>query len=60
MSQENVETIREMFAVVNERGVKAATDALGHLLAPDFGLRSFGWSRSRSWTSARRSSSWSR
>jgi ketosteroid isomerase-like protein len=38
MSQENVETIREMFAIVNERGVKAATDALGHLLAPDFGL----------------------
>jgi ketosteroid isomerase-like protein len=38
MSQENVETIREVFAIVNERGVKAATDALGHLLAPDFGL----------------------
>ena len=38
MTQENVETIREMFAIVNERGVRAATDALGHLLAPDFGL----------------------
>jgi ketosteroid isomerase-like protein len=38
MSQENVETIREMFAIVNERGVKAATNVLGHLLAPDFGL----------------------
>ena len=38
MSLENVETIREMFAIVNERGVKAATDALAHLLAPDFGL----------------------
>jgi hypothetical protein len=30
MSQENVETIREMFAILNERGVNAATDALGH------------------------------
>ena len=38
MSQENVDTMREMFATVNERGVEAATDALGHLLAPDFGL----------------------
>jgi ketosteroid isomerase-like protein len=38
MSQENVETIRQMFAVVNERGVEAATNALEHLLAPDFGL----------------------
>src|SRR5437764_15186172 len=38
MSQENVETRREMFAIVNERGVEAATEALGHLLAPDFGL----------------------
>ena len=38
MSRENVETIREMFAIVNERGAKAATDALGHLLARDFGL----------------------
>jgi ketosteroid isomerase-like protein len=38
MSQENIETIREMFAIVNERGVKAATNALGHLLAPDFRL----------------------
>jgi ketosteroid isomerase-like protein len=38
MPQENVEIIREMFAIVNERGVKAATDAFGHLLAPDFEL----------------------
>ena len=38
MSQENVETIREMFTTVNERGVRAASDTLGHLLAPDFGL----------------------
>jgi ketosteroid isomerase-like protein len=27
-----------MFALVNEAGAKAATEALGHLLAPDFGL----------------------
>jgi ketosteroid isomerase-like protein len=38
MSQENVETIREMFAKVNEGGVRAATDAFRHLLVPDFGL----------------------
>jgi ketosteroid isomerase-like protein len=38
MSQENVETIREMFAIFNERGVQAAVDAFGHLLAPDFRL----------------------
>jgi ketosteroid isomerase-like protein len=38
MSQEDVETIREMFAIYNDRGVRAATDAFGHLLAPDFGL----------------------
>jgi ketosteroid isomerase-like protein len=38
MSQENVETIREMFAIVNDRGVKAASEAFGDLLAPDFGL----------------------
>jgi ketosteroid isomerase-like protein len=38
MSQENVEIIREMFAIVNERGVKAATDSLGDMLAPEFGL----------------------
>src|SRR5262245_29644467 len=38
MSQENVETIREMFGVFNDRGVRAATDSFGHLLAPDFGL----------------------
>ncbi len=38
MSQENVERLREMFAIFNERGVEAATDALGDLLAPDFML----------------------
>ena len=38
MSQENVETMREMFALVNELGVKAATDAFGELLDPDFEL----------------------
>ena len=38
MSQEDVETIREMFAIFNDRGVRAATAAFGHLLAPDFGL----------------------
>jgi len=38
MSQENVEVIHEMFAIFNKRGVRAATDALGHLLSPDFGL----------------------
>ena len=31
MSKENVETLREMFALVNHRGVRAATDAFGHL-----------------------------
>jgi ketosteroid isomerase-like protein len=38
MSQENVEIMREMFALVNERGVQAATDAFGDLLDPDFEL----------------------
>jgi ketosteroid isomerase-like protein len=38
MSQQNVETIREMFAIVNERGVRAATEAFGDLLASDFAL----------------------
>jgi len=38
MSQENVETIREMFAILNERGVGAATEAFGDLLAADFEL----------------------
>jgi ketosteroid isomerase-like protein len=38
MSQENVENLRQMFALVNEGGAKAATEALGHLLAPDFRL----------------------
>jgi ketosteroid isomerase-like protein len=39
MSQENLDTIREMFALLNESGARAATDAFGHLLAPDFGLQ---------------------
>ena len=38
MSQENVENVRKMFALFNEGGVQAATDALGHLLASDFAL----------------------
>jgi ketosteroid isomerase-like protein len=38
MSQENVENLRKMFALFNEGGVQAATDALRHLLASDFGL----------------------
>jgi ketosteroid isomerase-like protein len=38
MSQENVEAISAMFAIVNERGVGAATEAFGDLLAPDFAL----------------------
>src|SRR5919108_1110094 len=38
MSQDNVEVIREMFAIFNDRGVGAATEALGHLLAFEFGL----------------------
>jgi ketosteroid isomerase-like protein len=38
VSRENVDAIREAFEIVNERGVKAATDALGHLLDPDFQL----------------------
>jgi ketosteroid isomerase-like protein len=42
MSQENVERLREMFALVNGEGVRAATDAFGHLLAPDFALAEAG------------------
>src|SRR3954469_733143 len=38
MSQQNVETLRKMFALFNEGGANTATEALGHLLAPDFGL----------------------
>ena len=38
MSQGNVKTIRKMFAIVNERGVGAATEAFGDLLAPEFAL----------------------
>jgi ketosteroid isomerase-like protein len=38
MSQKNVETLRQVFAIVNDRGVVAATEAFGDLLAPDFTL----------------------
>jgi ketosteroid isomerase-like protein len=38
MSQKNVEIVREMFALVNDRGVTAATDTFGHLLDPEFEL----------------------
>jgi ketosteroid isomerase-like protein len=38
MSQENVEIMREMFALVNDRGVQAATEAFGDLLDPEFEL----------------------
>ncbi len=38
MSQENVENLRKMFALFNEAGVHAATEALRHLLAADFGV----------------------
>jgi ketosteroid isomerase-like protein len=31
-----------MFALVNDEGVRAATDAFGHLLAPDFALAEAG------------------
>jgi hypothetical protein len=39
MSRENVEIMREMFALVNERGVQAATEAFGDLLDPEFELQ---------------------
>ena len=38
MSEENVEITREVFAVVNDRGVQAATEAFGDLLDPKFVL----------------------
>jgi ketosteroid isomerase-like protein len=38
MSEENVEIMREMFALVNDRGVRAATGAFGDLLDPEFEL----------------------
>ena len=38
MSRENVETLREMFALFNDGGARAATDAFGHLLASDFAI----------------------
>jgi ketosteroid isomerase-like protein len=38
MSQDNVEIMRELFALVNDRGIAAATDAFGDLLDPDFEL----------------------
>jgi ketosteroid isomerase-like protein len=38
MSQENVEKLRESFAIFNERGLEAAVAYFGHLLHPDFGI----------------------
>jgi ketosteroid isomerase-like protein len=38
MAQDNADTLREIFALVNDRGVAAATDAFGDLLDPDFEL----------------------
>jgi ketosteroid isomerase-like protein len=38
MSEENVEIMREMFTLVNDRGVQAATEAFGDLLDPEFEL----------------------
>jgi ketosteroid isomerase-like protein len=38
MSEENVETMRKAFALVNDQGIEAATDAFAELLDPDFGL----------------------
>jgi ketosteroid isomerase-like protein len=38
MSEENIETLRRMFALFNARGVRATTEEFAHLLAPDFGL----------------------
>jgi ketosteroid isomerase-like protein len=38
MSQANVDTLREMFAIFNEQGIRAASDAFRELLAPDFRL----------------------
>lgn len=38
MSQDNVDTMREIFDLVNDRGVAAATDAFADLLDPDFEL----------------------
>ena len=38
MSQEHVETIRECFAIYNDRGVQAAVDAFAPLLDKEFRL----------------------
>src|SRR3954454_9517038 len=38
MSRESVQAIRECFAIFNDRGIQAALDVFGHLLAPDFRL----------------------
>jgi ketosteroid isomerase-like protein len=38
MSEENVETMRKAFALVNDQGIEAATDAFAELLDRDFGL----------------------
>jgi ketosteroid isomerase-like protein len=38
MSQENVETLRKLFALVNDHGIAAAVEEFGDLLDPDFRL----------------------
>src|SRR6476620_4180300 len=38
MSQENVETLRKLFALVNDRGIAAAVQEFGDLLDPNFRL----------------------
>jgi hypothetical protein len=38
VSHQNVEIMRQAFALVNEQGVRAATGAFGDLLDPDFEL----------------------
>ena len=38
MSQQNVDAIRDALALFNDRGIEAASAALGHLLADDFEL----------------------
>jgi uncharacterized protein len=38
MARGNEEILREVFALVNDRGIQAATDAFGDLLDPEFAL----------------------
>jgi len=38
MSQENVELVRECFALFNEQGMEIAIEAFGHLLDESFGI----------------------